>query len=157
MPKPIVTSGQITAQVSSECQFLAERRSAKISEDHQLDTCNRGELQQILSLCLATISTSFETLIFIDSSQRFINDRAGFREICHRYGLIMLKEKREGRLRWRRSWRLVSSATRDAANRHQSVSINVVSGSLSCPVCLSVSVWVSVSTEDRRHANSCLD
>jgi len=36
MPKPIVTSDQITAQVSSECQFLAERRSAKINEDHQL-------------------------------------------------------------------------------------------------------------------------
>jgi len=31
MPMPIVTSGQITAQVSSKCQFLAAR-SAKISE-----------------------------------------------------------------------------------------------------------------------------
>lgn len=91
---PIVTSGQITASakaMSAARDCRSERSSSDPPSDPQTDP------QLIHQLILDTIIASFtvfalffgslqrRTLIFIDSSQRFINDRAGCARDRYRY------------------------------------------------------------------------
>lgn len=133
MPElPIVTSGQITAS-AKQCQLreIADQErsstgSSTLNWSTNWSSAQSSVLSQSLAACSALFFGSLQrrTLIFIDSSQRFINDRAG----CARSLQI---EKSRGRERIERGSRGAGSSgrlsARDDAATHQSEQASMLS------------------------------